>query len=150
MEINVPLKVKGFACLAANKRVNTNDLLQVRRPFTIISLDSCTLCMGNDLFLHCPRTLELQNKLFRPTRLDLVSPRNIGNMLTISSRGLGNTIRDKVHWKITCIMSIWIVWQERNVRIFEDKWRTSEMIWDLVYSYLPFWASTATAFKAVL
>ena len=59
MEIKVPLKVKGFACLAANKRVNTNDLLQVRRPFTIISLDSCTLCMGNDLFLHCPRTLEL-------------------------------------------------------------------------------------------
>ena len=40
-----PSKVKEFIWLAANKGANTNDLLQVVRPFKALSLDRCILCL---------------------------------------------------------------------------------------------------------
>ena len=41
----VPFKVKSFVWLVAHKKVNTNDLLQLRRPHKALSPDICTLCM---------------------------------------------------------------------------------------------------------
>ena len=54
----VPFKVKAFAWLVAYKKVNTNDLLQLRRPHKALSPDICKLCMKqgesvDHLFLHC-------------------------------------------------------------------------------------------------
>ena len=70
-------------------------------------------------------------------------------MLTISFRGLGSTNWGKVLGQIACFTLIWIAQWERNVRIFEDKWRTFKMIWDLVYLYPYFWASTTIVFKSI-
>ncbi|RVW36463.1 Plant intracellular Ras-group-related LRR protein 6 [Vitis vinifera] len=47
-------------------------------------------------------------------------------MMSISYRGLGNTSRGKVLWKLACLALMWVVWRERNARIFEDKARSSE------------------------
>ena len=60
----VPFKVKAFIWLVAHKKVNTNDLLQLRRPHKAISPDICKLCMkqgesADHLFLHCSVTLGL-------------------------------------------------------------------------------------------
>ncbi|RVW68265.1 putative mitochondrial protein [Vitis vinifera] len=41
----VPFKVKAFVWLVAHKKVNTNDLLQLRRPHKALSPDICKLCM---------------------------------------------------------------------------------------------------------
>ncbi|RVW35207.1 putative ribonuclease H protein [Vitis vinifera] len=41
----VPFKVKSFVWLVAHKKVNTNDLLQLRRPYKALSPDICKLCM---------------------------------------------------------------------------------------------------------
>ncbi|RVW14425.1 LINE-1 retrotransposable element ORF2 protein [Vitis vinifera] len=41
----VPFKVKSFVWLVAHKKVNTNDMLQVRRPYKALSPDICILCM---------------------------------------------------------------------------------------------------------
>ncbi|RVW27498.1 LINE-1 retrotransposable element ORF2 protein [Vitis vinifera] len=41
----VPFKVKSFVWLVAHKKVNTNDLLQLRRPHKALSPDICKLCM---------------------------------------------------------------------------------------------------------
>ncbi|RVW42142.1 Transposon TX1 uncharacterized 149 kDa protein [Vitis vinifera] len=54
----VPFKVKSFVWLVAHKKVNTNDLLQLRRPYKALSPDICKLCMKHGetvdhLFLHC-------------------------------------------------------------------------------------------------
>ena len=54
----VPFKGKSFGWLVAHKKVNTNDLLQLRRPYNALSPDICKLCMKHDesadhLFLHC-------------------------------------------------------------------------------------------------
>lgn len=41
-------------------------------------------------------------------------------------KGLGSSNRGKTLWQIACHTLLVIVWQERNVKIFEDKWRTIE------------------------
>ena len=60
----VPFKVKSFVWLVAHKKVNTNDLLQLRRPYKALSSDICKLCMrygesADHLFLHCSLTMGL-------------------------------------------------------------------------------------------
>ena len=60
----VSFKDKSFVCLVAHKKVNTNDLLQLRRPYKALSPDICNLYMKhgestNHLFLHCSLTMGL-------------------------------------------------------------------------------------------
>ena len=55
--------------------------------------------------------------------------------MIISFRRLGNSIKGKTLWQIACFTIFWIVWQERNVRIFEKNWRMEEMLWDLLHFY---------------
>ena len=50
-------------------RINTNGMLQVRRPHKAISLDACVMCGVNSksvshLFLHCPVADFLWSTLF--------------------------------------------------------------------------------------
>ena len=65
-------------------------------------------------------SLGLWHKLFSLAHMDWVPPRSIGDMLIISFRGLGNSLRGKTLWQIACLTIIWIVWHERNVRTFEE------------------------------
>ena len=57
-------KVKAFVWLVVHKKVNTNDMLHVRRPYKSLSPHWCILCKESGesidhLFLHCPITLGL-------------------------------------------------------------------------------------------
>ena len=70
-------------------------------------------------------------------------------VLVITFKGLGNSLRGKTLWQIVCLTLIWMVWQERNNRIFEDKGRTEEMVWDLIQFYSSLWASCIEAFKGI-
>ena len=62
-------------------------------------------------------------------------------MFIIAFKGLGSSTRSKTLWKIACLSLVWFVWQERNVRIFEDKEKTEEEVWDLFYFFSSLWAS---------
>ncbi|WKA05429.1 hypothetical protein VitviT2T_023397 [Vitis vinifera] len=69
-----PSKVKALASLVAHGKVNTNDKLQLRRPYKSLCPQWCILCKGNGelidhLFLHCPVTIGLWHKLFNLARL---------------------------------------------------------------------------------
>ncbi|RVW91655.1 Protein HLB1 [Vitis vinifera] len=114
----------------------------------------CILCKGNGesidhLFLHCPVTIGLWNKLFKLAGLDWVPPRSFEDMLVIAFKGLGNSLRGKTLWQVACLTLVWIVWQERNNRIFEDKGRSEETLWDLILFYSSLWASCSAAFRGV-
>ena len=55
----VPSKVKSFIWTVVLNRINTNDILQVRRPHKAISPYVFVMCGANSesvshLFLHCP------------------------------------------------------------------------------------------------
>ena len=80
--------------------------------------------MSDHLFLHCLFILGLWHKLFILAGMVCVQPRSYCDMMTISYMGFGNSTRGKTLWSIACLTLIWIMWQERNARIFEDKWRT--------------------------
>ena len=41
-------------------------------------------------------------------------------LMIISYLGFVTSTRGKAFWKIDCLTLIWIVWQERNTRIFDD------------------------------
>ncbi|RVX23795.1 LINE-1 reverse transcriptase-like [Vitis vinifera] len=99
----VPFKVKSFVWLVAHKKVNTNDMLQVRRPYKALSPD---ICFGN------------------------------------SKRGI-------VLWQATSIALIRVVWWERNARIFEDKVRNLEFLWDSIVFLASLWAFCSKAFKGI-
>ena len=70
-------------------------------------------------------------------------------MMIIAFRGLGNSLRGKTLWRIACLTLLWIMWQERNVRIFEDKGRSKGMLWDLLFFYSSLWASCTAVFRGV-
>ena len=138
-----PQKVKVFSWLAANKKVNTNVVLQVRRLFKALSPNCWSLSMGSGEsidhpILHYLMTLELWHKLFRLANLVWVAPRTVCYMLTILLGGWRAQIGAKFYGKSLVLRRFWIVWQERNEKIFEDKWRTFETLWDVVYFYSSF------------
>ena len=54
-------------------------------------------------------------------------------MMIISYKGLGSTNRGKVLWQFACLALMSVVWWERNVRIFYDKARTSEGLWEIIH-----------------
>ncbi|RVX15154.1 hypothetical protein CK203_007826 [Vitis vinifera] len=99
----VPFKVKAFVWLMAHKKVNTNDLLQLRRPHKALSPDICKLCMeqgesADNLFLHCSMSLGLWHKLFQLAKMDWVPPRSISDIIFINYKGFGKSKRGLVLW----------------------------------------------------
>ena len=122
-----PLKVKYFAWLVSYKKVNVNDLLQLRRSYKAFNLDVCMLCMEcgesvDHLFLYCSLTLGLCHKLFRLAKLDWVPPRSICDMMTIACKRLGCFIRGLVLWQTTCLAFIWVVWWEEMLGFLRIRW----------------------------
>ncbi|KAJ9697352.1 hypothetical protein PVL29_009249 [Vitis rotundifolia] len=119
----VPFKVKSFVWLVVHKKVNKNDLLQLKRPYKALSPDICMMCMKHGeivdhLFLHYSLTMGLWHKLFQLAKTDWVPPRSIFDMLSTNFNGFGSSKRGIVLWQATCIALIWVVWRERNARIF--------------------------------
>ncbi|RVW95847.1 putative ribonuclease H protein [Vitis vinifera] len=119
----IPFKVQSFIWLVAHKKVNTNDMLQVRRPYKALSPDICILCMkhgesADHIFLHCSLTIGLWHRLFQLAKMDWVPPRSILDMMYIKFNGFGSSKRGIALWQAANIALIRIVWRERNARIF--------------------------------
>ncbi|RVW69991.1 Transposon TX1 uncharacterized 149 kDa protein [Vitis vinifera] len=145
-------KVQSFIWLVAHKKVNTNDMLQVRRPYKALSPDICILCMkhgesADHIFLHCSLTMGLWHRLFQLAKMDWVPPRSILDMMYIKFNGFGSSKRRIALWQAANIALIRIVWRERNARIFEDKARNSEFLWDSIVFLASLWAYCSKVFK---
>ncbi|RVW56152.1 hypothetical protein CK203_080775 [Vitis vinifera] len=96
----VPSKVKSLAWLVAYGKVNTDDKLRLRRPYKALCPQWCILCKGkgesiDHIFLHCPITIGLWHRLFNLVGLVWVPPRSLEDMLVITFKGLGNSLRGK-------------------------------------------------------
>ena len=126
----------------------------MRRFYKALCPDVCLLYMDSGetvdhFFLHCPLALGLWYRLFRLANLDWVPLRNIYDMMTISYKVFGSSIRGKVLWQTTCLAIIWVVWRERCVKIFQDKVRTLEALLDVIHFFASFCASCTTTFKGI-
>ena len=123
-----------------------------KESFKALSHDWCILCRGSSetidhLFLHHPIILGLWHRIFSQAGMDWVRPDSICDMMVISFKCFGNSNRGKTLWRIACLSLLWIVWKERNARIFEDTWRMLELIWDSLQFYVSFWAYCTDIFK---
>ena len=70
-------------------------------------------------------------------------------MMSINYKGFGLSMRGIVLWQDACIALIWVVWQERNARIFEDKARNLENLWDSIHFLTFLWAFCSMVFKGI-
>ena len=68
-------------------------------------------------------------------------------MMSIKFNGFGSSKKGIVLWQATSIALIWVVWQETNARIFEDKARNSEYLWDFIFFLASLWAFCSKVFK---
>ena len=68
-------------------------------------------------------------------------------MLSIDYNGFGLSKRGIVSWQDACIAVIWVVRRERKARIFEDKVRNSENLWDSIHFLASLWAFCSKVFK---
>ena len=68
--------------------------------------------------------------------MEWVQPSNICDMLVISFKCFGYSIRGKTLLRIACLSLLWIVWRERNARIFEDIWKTLEMMCGISFIFM--------------
>ena len=68
-------------------------------------------------------------------------------MLSINYNGFGSSKRGTILWQAVCIAIIWVVWREKNVRIFEDKARNSENFWDSIHFIASLQAFCSKVFK---
>ncbi|RVW84726.1 Transposon TX1 uncharacterized 149 kDa protein [Vitis vinifera] len=123
----VPFKIKSFVWLVAHKKGETVD----------------------HLFLHCPLTMGLWYRLFQLTKIDWVLPRSIFDMLSTNFNGFGSFKRGIALWQVAYIALLWVVWRERNARIFEDKTRNSENLWDMIHFLASLWVSCSKVFKGI-
>ncbi|RVW75616.1 putative ribonuclease H protein [Vitis vinifera] len=66
-----------------------------------------------------------------------------GNLKSLSKSsplsGWWHTKRGIVLWQDACIAVIWVVRRERKARIFEDKVRNSENLWDSIHFLASLW-----------
>ena len=84
--------------------------------------------------------------LFLQAGMEWVQLKSICNMMAISFMCFGNFARGKTLWKASLTL-VWIVWRERNARIFEDACKMPEIMWDLIHFCAFFWAYCVDVFK---
>ena len=68
-------------------------------------------------------------------------------MMYIKFNGFGSSKRGIALWQAANIALIRVVWRERNARIFEDKARNSESLWDSIVFLASLWAYCSKVFK---
>ncbi|RVW89791.1 hypothetical protein CK203_034414 [Vitis vinifera] len=88
----VPFKVKSFVWLVAHKKLNTNDLLQLRRPHKALSPNI--------------------------SKMDWVSPRSISDMFFTNFNGFGSSKRGVVLWQDACIALMWVACSRTGVVVY--------------------------------
>ena len=107
-------------------RINTNDMLQVRRPHKAISLEVSIMCgvsyeLVSHLFLHCPVADSLWNTLFGIFGECWACPTTFDQFLLTSFVGFGMRKEAKSLWQCSIYATVWSIWLEHNSRTFNDK-----------------------------
>ena len=74
---------------------------------------------------------------------------SISDMMFINYKDFGTSKRGIVLWQNACIVVIWVVWQERNARIFEEMARNSENLWDSIHFLASLWVFCSVVFKGI-
>lgn len=130
-------EVKPFAWLMGNGKVNTHDLLQIRRLLKALSVAPCVLSGGRayHLFLHCCGALDHDTAcpcwpVFPLLIMMIISFANNDDYFLCGP--WKKIFRVRVLCKGGMIAILMVIWLERNVKISEEKHKSSECLWESV------------------
>lgn len=98
------------------------------------------------LSLHCPLAGVLWQRLFQISGEMWVCLGSSTRMFEIGSVGFGRDKTGPILWSCTMMALFWVIWLERNARIFYEKEECVDGLWDRVYFLASFWASVSRAF----
>jgi hypothetical protein len=155
-ESKVPPKVKFLGWLVAHGRLNTCEMLQRRRPNSCFSPHWCVLCKQHGesaihIFLQCDLASHLWQKLYWEAGLTWDAPSQISDLLTQTQNnqyGFGRGKKARVLWGCSVLAIFWVLWMERNRRIFEGYGGVGfEFLWGRIRFWVALWASVSEAFK---
>ena len=119
----------------------------------ILSPGWCVLCKKDNesldhLFLHCAFSFRIWGKILQEFGVDWVIPRSSKDLLCLG-QGLCLNKKGKTLWKIAATATFWVIWLERNNRIFEEKDDSFDSIWDRIRLWVGIWLLDCKDFKGI-
>ena len=131
----------SFLWRAANDGILTIDNLIKKCQF--LPNRCCLCCCDGEsmdhLLLHCKFSHALWYEVFAVFGIQLVMPRSVRSFFFIWRNWFGKFL--STIWNLVPAYLMWLVWQECNACIFEDKARTLEHLKCLLFRTLFLWAS---------
>ena len=136
----VPKRMSFISWTTANDGILTIDNL-VKRGQSLVNKCCLCYCDGESvdhLLLHCKFFHTLWCEAFVVFRIQWVMPRSVSSFFFIWRNQFGKHLSTIWNMVLTCLM--WLVCQECNTRIFEDKERTLDHLKSLLFGTLFHWA----------
>lgn len=91
----------------------------------------------------------LWQRLFRISRESWISPGSSTQLFEIGFEGFRRGKRGRTLWRCAFISVFWVIWLERNARIFEGKEDFLDVCRDRVHFLASFWVSKLKAFQRI-
>jgi len=86
--------------------------------------------------------------LFKESGGVWVTPRSCYALLSTNFFGGGRSKKEKILWSCRLLAVFWVIWMERNKRIFDDvNGLCVEALWDRVCFWSALWASVTPLFR---
>ena len=128
-KIKVPKKVKFFLWSLSYRSLNTHDKLQRKLHYATLNPSMCCLCFRNEetldqLFLHCEFVMKGWSFLFRILNLDCCLPSKTASWMLDGVNSKAFRPKGNILWRCTNRSLLWSIWNERNSRIFDDKYNS--------------------------
>ena len=98
------------------------------------------------LLVHCKVARSLWVRLLQEAGFCWVFPIFCGSLMVEKPIGFGTNLA-KVMWKCIVLSLLWVIWIERNNRIFEDKVMRSEDLFEKAKYLASLWAFSEKNFK---
>jgi hypothetical protein len=100
------------------------------------------------LFLHCPFSIQVWWRFFKEFGVSWVIPKSCYDLLSIRFISGGRGKKAKVLWSCRMLAIFWVIWLERNKRIFDDfPGMCVEGLWDRISFWSALWASVTPMFR---
>ncbi|KAL4199871.1 hypothetical protein AMTRI_Chr03g53480 [Amborella trichopoda] len=100
------------------------------------------------LFIHCDLALNLWSRLLRHLGRTWVTPVSLLALFKLSLNSLWPKV-GRLLWKAPIAAMIWVIWTERNSRIFRGAKCEASALFHKITAHVIFWASNHKAFKGI-
>ncbi|XP_077252938.1 uncharacterized protein LOC143892304 [Tasmannia lanceolata] len=149
-KIKAPPRVCFFGWSALGNKIQTVDFLRKRN---MLIIDHCALCIESGesvdhLFIHCKVAREVWGRILERFGMNWVFPSSIKELFEgWPCNPWGK--KGKTLWWLSLLALLWVLWIERNNRVFEGKAKSSYFLFIKVIALSISWARALPLFQFV-